>query len=107
MNIANLQLEGLLITLAHLLRELRRGDGFDRGRVEAALLASEAAILADQQRMAQLTASERESMLFPCRLLAAALAREDQSFSELAKTVGQAKDDGPTEGLTQALLDKG
>jgi hypothetical protein len=106
MNIANLQLEGLFITLAQLLRELRGGDGFDRARIERALLASEAAILADRQRMAQLSPSEREAVLFPCRFLAVALAREDQPFSELAKTVGQAKEDGPTEGLTQMLLDK-
>ena len=106
MNIANLQLEGLLVTLAQLLRELRSGE-FDRNRIAAALVAAEAAILADQQRMAQLTASERESMLFPCRLLAAALAREDEAFSELAKKVGQSKEDGPTAGLTQTLLDKG
>jgi hypothetical protein len=106
MNIANLQLEGLLITLAQLLRELRGGEGFDRGRVEAALLAAEAAILADRQRMAQLSPSERESVLFPCRFLAAALAHEDDAFSGLAKKVGQTKDDGPTEGLTRALLDK-
>jgi hypothetical protein len=106
MNIANLQLEGLLVTLAHLLRELRDGRSFDSARVERALLATEAAILADRQRMAQLSASERESVLFPCRFLAAALAHEDEAFSELAKKVGQTKDDGPTEGLTRALLEK-
>jgi hypothetical protein len=106
MNIANLQLEGLLVTLAHLVRELRDAESFDSARVERALLATEAAILADRQRMAQLSASERESVLFPCRFLAAALAHEDEAFSELAKKVGQTKDDGPTEGLTRALLDK-
>jgi hypothetical protein len=104
MNIANLQLEGLLVTLAQLLRELQDGGGFDRERVEKALLATEAAILADRQRMAQLSASERESVLFPCRFLAAALAHEDEAFSGLAKKVGQAKDEGPTEGLTRVLL---
>ena len=57
-----------------------------------------------RQRMAQLSASERESVLFPCRFLAAALAHEDEGFSELARKVGQGKDDGPTEGLTRTLL---
>jgi hypothetical protein len=106
MNIANLQLEGLLVTLAQLLRELRGGSGLDRAQVEAALLATEAAILGDRQRMAQLSASEREAVLFPCRFLAAALAHEDDAFSDLAKKVGQSKDDGPTAGLTRALLAK-
>jgi len=106
MNIANLQLEGLLVTLAQLLRELQGEGGLDRARVETALLATEASILADRQRMAQLSPSEREAVLFPCRFLAAALAHEDEAFSELAKKVGQAKDDGPTEGLTRALLAK-
>jgi hypothetical protein len=106
MNVANLQLEGLLVTIAQLLRELQDDGGVDRGRVEKALLATEAAILADRQRMAQLSASERESVLFPCRFLAAALAHEDEAFSDLAKKVGQSKDSGPTEGLTRALLAK-
>jgi hypothetical protein len=106
MNIANLQLEGLLVALAQLLRELRGSVGLDRAGIERALVATEAAILADRQRMGQLSASERESVLFPCRFLAAALAHEDEAFSELAKRVGQLKEDGPTEGLTRALLAK-
>lgn len=106
MNIANLQLEGLLVALAQLMRELQGGAGLDRARIERALVATEAAILADRQRMGQLSPSERESVLFPCRFLAAALSHEDQTFSELAKKVGQLKDDGPTDGLTRALLDR-
>jgi hypothetical protein len=104
MNIANLQLEGLLVTLAQLLRELQSRGRLDRTQVERALLATEAALLADRQRMGQLSASERESVLFPCRFLAAALAHEDEGFSELARKVGQGKEDGPTEGLTRTLL---
>jgi hypothetical protein len=106
MNIANLQLEGLLVTLARLLRELQGEGGLDRARIERALLATEAAVLADHQRMGQLSASERESVLFPCRFLAAALGHDDDAFSELAKKVGQLKDDGPTDGLTQRLLQR-
>jgi hypothetical protein len=105
MNVANLQLEGLLVAVAELLRELEAEGSLDRSRIEGALLATEARILSDEQRMGQLSASERDSCLFPCRFLAAALG-DGAPFSALTKHVGETKDEVPTDAVTRALLEK-
>ena len=93
MNVANLQLEGLLVVLSELANLLAEGDPTLRARLIEALSRAETTIAADGQRMAQLSPSQRESLLFPARYLACALepGAQGAAFSQLAARVAEAK----------------
>jgi hypothetical protein len=93
MNVANLQLEGLLVVLSEFARLFADGDPTRRSQLQEALKRAEAVITADGQRLAQLSASQRESLLFPARYLACATqpGAEGAPFSQLAAQVGENK----------------
>lgn len=96
MNTANLQLEGLLVAMAQLTRQIAEAGVLPRESIRHALDAAETAILADEQRRAQLSDSQIEAMLFPVRYLATALspASAGRGFSDTAADIGRAKPAG-------------
>lgn len=98
MNTANLQLEGLLVVMAQLVRQVAEAGPGARQAVEKALNAAEATILSDEQRRRQLSDSQMEAMLFPVRYLAATLDSPggERNFSQTAADIGRSKNDAAT-----------
>lgn len=94
MNTANLQLEGLYLVVAALNNALVTKDVLSREEVAHALKLAEQTALGDETADDK-SSSNRDAMAFPARLLMLANAGagdgEIQSFSELAKLVGQTK----------------
>jgi hypothetical protein len=95
MNTANLQLEGLLVVMAQLVRQVAEAGPGARQAVEAAMTAAEATILSDEQRRRQLSDSQIEAMLFPVRYLASVLDTPggERNFSQTAAEIGRTKND--------------
>ncbi|WP_193336153.1 hypothetical protein [Devosia beringensis] len=95
MNTANLQLEGLLIALASMNNMLVTKGLISTEEVIGALERAEQTVLGDY-RTDELDPAQRDAIAFPIRLLRLAnngsADRDIQSFSELAKLVGQTKD---------------
>lgn len=93
MNTANLQLEGLLVVMAQLIRQVAEAGPGARQAVEKALTAAETTILSDEQRRRQLSDSQVEAMLFPVRYLASVLDTQsgERNFSQTAADIGRSK----------------
>jgi hypothetical protein len=95
MNTANLQLEGLYIVVAALNNMLVSKGVLSREEVGHALKLAEQVALGDQGSEDRSPAN-RDAAAFPARLLMlannGAAANENQSYSELAKLVGQTKE---------------
>ncbi|KQU51111.1 hypothetical protein ASG72_15105 [Bosea sp. Leaf344] len=98
MNTANLQLEGLLVVMAQLVRQVAEAGPGARQAVEKALNAAEATILSDEQRRRQLSDSQMEAMLFPVRYLASTLDSPggERNFSQTAADIGRSKNGAAT-----------
>ena len=94
MNTANLQLEGLLMALASMNNLLVAKGLVSTDEVISALNIAEQTILGDY-RVDVLDPAQRDAIAFPIRLLRLAAngssGREIQTFSALAKSVGQTK----------------
>ncbi|RYE08305.1 MAG: hypothetical protein EOP22_14025 [Hyphomicrobiales bacterium] len=94
MNTANLQLEGLYIVLASLNNTLVGKGLLSREEVGHALKVAEQTALGDDGTEER-SPSHRDAVAFPARLLMlannGASDAQIQSFSELAKLVGQTK----------------
>lgn len=92
MNTANLQLEGLYVTLAALFTALRDKGVLSGEEIAAALGAAEEGILNDRQRDRP---AHADAVLFPLRYLREALERREgdppPSFTAIAATVGETK----------------
>ncbi len=90
MNTANLQLEGLMLALAAMNRALVRKGLLDSTEVEAAL--SEADNAVSRGPSQSLSAANLDAVSFPIRFLRMAnkTGDEGQSFSDLARAVGEA-----------------
>jgi N-acetylglucosamine-6-phosphate deacetylase len=92
MNVANLQLEGVLLALSSVLRSLVQTGALSEEQLGSALSDAERLGLAD--RMGQLSPSQREALVFAPRFLAIAMQSETPpTFSEVAKQVGRGRDD--------------
>ena len=95
MNTANLQIEGLLIALASINNLMVSKGLISTKEVAGAYDRAEQTVLGDY-RSDELDPAQRDAIAFPIRLLRLANSgsseREIQSFSELAKLVGQTKD---------------
>lgn len=95
MNVANLQLEGLLMAIASLNRLLVDKGLVSRAEIDFALCEAEASISSDKRLLDDIPPANRDAIYFPVRLLQ--LANNSQAstnmpgFSELAKTVGRTK----------------
>lgn len=94
MNTANLQLEGLMMALAAMNNLLVTKGLASSDEVAGALERAEQTVLGDH-RTEELDPAQRDAIAFPIRLLRLAnngsSESDTQSFSELAKLVGQTK----------------
>ena len=97
MNTANLQLEGLYLAIASLNGALVAKGLVTTEEVDAALASAEQTALRDYRMADDLSRTQREAVAFPARLLRLAnngsSGTETQTFSELAKMVGQLNTD--------------
>lgn len=95
MNVANLQIEGLVMALASLNNALVGKGILSVDEVDLALAKAEAAMTGEERAREDLTPSNRDAVCFPIRLLRLANRSGDAadicSFSELARMVGQTK----------------
>ncbi len=95
MNVANLQIEGLLMALASLNRLLVEKGIASRAEIDTMLRRAEAGITGDDRFSEEMPQASRDAMCFPVRLLRLANQPDVEAgpdgFSELAKRVGQTK----------------
>ena len=91
MNTANLQLEGLLIAIAAVNRTLVDKGIVTAAELDHALSTSEQTVLGDDRVAEDMSPANRDAVAFPIRLLRAANAGGERSFSELARRVGETK----------------
>lgn len=95
MNTANLQLEGLYLSIAAINNALVSKDLLSREDVNRALRTAEQIALGDDRNIEDLSPANREAVAFSPRLLALAnnMASDSEtpSFSELARMVGELK----------------
>ena len=96
MNVANLQLEGLLIAIASLNNLLVRKGILSVDEIDTAMAKAEANIIGDERVYEDMPPAQRDATCFPIRLLKLAnLGQSEnsvQSFAELARLVGQTKE---------------
>ncbi|GAA2833045.1 hypothetical protein EDC40_104269 [Aminobacter aminovorans] len=95
MNVANLQLEGLLMAIATINHILVRKGVLSAEEIDIALRKAEASETAEERSEA-LSSSHRDAVNFPIRLLQLANQCQPEadipSFSALARMVGQMKE---------------
>ena len=92
MNTANLQLEGLLLAMAALQRQLVDKGVLSREEIDHALAGCEAVATGDDRALEDLSPSNRDAIAFPIRVLRAANGEASgQDFGTLARLVGRTK----------------
>lgn len=96
MNVANLQLEGLLMAIASINNVLVHKGLLTIDEVDDALRRAEAGITAEERLYEDMSPANRDAVCFPIRLLQLAnRAQPDAaipSFSDLARLVAQTKE---------------
>lgn len=95
MNVANLQIEGLLMAVAAVNRALVRKGLLTGDEIDIALRKVEASMSGDERLYEDLSPANRDAVCFPIRVLLVANKRQGETgippFSELTKMVGQTK----------------
>ena len=95
MNVANLQIEGLLMAVASITDALVEKGVISVDEVDLALRKAEASITSDDHVIDDMSPSNRDAVCFPIRLLQLANRSSGDgaicSFTELARMVGQTK----------------
>ncbi|PSJ58791.1 hypothetical protein [Kumtagia ephedrae] len=95
MNVANLQLEGMMMALAALNNLLVHKGVLSIDEIDRALRTVEADITGDERLYEDMTPANRDAVCFPLRLLMMANQAQSETgvpgFSELAKMVGRTK----------------
>jgi hypothetical protein len=95
MNVANLQLEGLMMAVAAINNALVHKGLLSIDEIDIALRKTEASMANDERFYEAMTLSNRDAICFPIRLLMIANNAQSEMeippFSELAKMVGQTK----------------
>jgi hypothetical protein len=95
MNVANLQIEGLLMAVAALNDTLVRKGLLSSDEVDTALRKVEASLTADERLYEDMSPANRDAVCFPIRLLLAANKHSTSAdlppFSQLARNVGLTK----------------
>lgn len=101
MNTANLQLQGLYLTLASLVEALAAKGVLSRAEIDLALARAEQIALGDERAAEDFSLANRDALAFPARFLRLANSEADgagpASFSALARLVGQTKGHYPDE----------
>ncbi len=93
MNVANLQLEGLLMAVASINGTLVRKGLLTSDEVDYALRRAEAGLTGEERLYQDMSPANRDAVCFPIRLLQLAnRAPATSSFSDLARLVGQTKE---------------
>jgi len=94
MNTANLQLEGLLVALTHVIGALQRKGLIDHADVAQALSDAEAMARAHADRGGQLREANQNAILFPIRYLIEATAAhaEARTYRDITADIGRDKD---------------
>ncbi|QKC98300.1 hypothetical protein [Mesorhizobium sp. NZP2298] len=96
MNVANLQLEGLMMAIASINNLLVHKGLLSVDDIDIALRKSEANFTGDERTYEDMPLANRDAICFPIRLLQIANNSQGESdilpFSELAKMVGQTKE---------------
>jgi hypothetical protein len=95
MNVANLQLEGVLMAIASINNALVRRGVLSIDDIDTALAKAEASITSEERTFDDLTPANRDAVCFPIRLLRLANSSQSETdivpFSELARMVGKTK----------------
>ena len=95
MNVANLQLEGLVMAIASINEVLVRKGLLSIDEVSLALSKAEASITGDEGAFQDMSPANRDAVCFPIRMLHLANSRQSAdgvpAFSELARMVGRTK----------------
>ncbi len=95
MNVANLQLEGLMMAVASINNLLVHKGLLSIDDIEAALHRAEASLTSDERVYEDMSPANRDAVCFPIRILRAANAAQTEAgippFPELAKQIGQTK----------------
>lgn len=95
MNVANLQLEGLIMAVASINKALVDKGLVSIEEIDIALRKAEASLIGEERSQEELSPSHRDAVVFPVRILQlanhSAGDRDIRSFSELSRTVGQTK----------------
>ncbi|UZF95612.1 hypothetical protein [Bosea sp. NBC_00550] len=91
MNTANLQLEGLMLSVAALFEELKRKGVLAASEIEAALARAENGA---SERTTELSEANAEAIRFPIRFLKEALRESNDAldYRSVAAKVGRARD---------------
>jgi hypothetical protein len=94
MNVANLQLEGLLMAVASINSILVRKGLLTTDEVDDALRRAEAGLTGEERLYQDMSPANRDAVCFPIRLLQLAnrSPAAAASFSDLARLVGQTKE---------------
>lgn len=96
MNVANLQLEGLLMAVAAVNNALVRRGLLSVDDIDTALKNSEASFTVDERLFEDMSPANRDAVCFPLRLLRLANTEQFEAsvppFSELARQVGITKE---------------
>ncbi|ESY08994.1 hypothetical protein NKK48_08165 [Mesorhizobium sp. C386A] len=96
MNVANLQLEGLMMAVASINNLLVHKGLLSIDEIDTALRKAEASMTSDERTYEDMTPANRDAICFPIRLLQIANNAQGEldipPFSELAKMVGQTKE---------------
>jgi hypothetical protein len=95
MNVANLQLQGLLMAIASINNALVHKGVLDIDEIDLALRKAEANLTGEERLFEDMAPSQRDAVCFPIRLLQAANSSQGETsvstFSELARLVGSTK----------------
>ena len=106
-NVANLQLEGLLMAVASINNLLVNQGLLSVDDIDTALREAEAGLAGDEHLVGKMPPANREAACFPIRLLRLANNMQSETgippFSELARTIGQAKEPYATRDRTGPL----
>jgi hypothetical protein len=94
MNVANLQLEGMLLALMALLDSMKCKGVMNAQEIDDALETAEANALSDPVRLSGLSDANIDAMLFPIRFLRQAnvVSKTPENFTTITQLVGETKD---------------
>lgn len=95
MNVANLQIEGLLMAIAAINNALVHKGLLSMDEIELALARTESSLTGDERFYEDMSPANRDAVCFPVRLLRLANMSQGEvgvmSFSELTRAVGETK----------------
>lgn len=96
MNVASLQIEGLLMAVAAINNVLMHKGLLSIDEIDLALRKAEAGLTGEERLLEDMTPANRDAICFPIRLLQMANNAQGETdippFSELVKMVGQTKE---------------